>query len=93
LWLQTRECSRRCVPIPVKVFLTVNVEAEHADDIRCTLCQFDEVCECYAIADGPYDVVAFIEVDEFSDYRDFAVDKISTVPHITDYTSFIITGE
>lgn len=49
--------------------------------------------ECYAIEDGMFDIVAIILVENFDEYRSFALDKIGTMKHVNNYTSFITTGE
>jgi DNA-binding Lrp family transcriptional regulator len=83
----------RCIAIPVLVFLTVNAERGHTEEIMSRLIQCSEVTECYAIADGIYDVVALIKVKDFDEYLTFALDKVGNMKHIDNYTSFITTGE
>ncbi|MHA2359315.1 MAG: Lrp/AsnC ligand binding domain-containing protein [Candidatus Thorarchaeota archaeon] len=79
--------------MPVKIFLAVNVKEGRAKLVQTKLKTFEEVILACSVSDGPYDVVAIIEVPILEEYKSFSVDKVSTLPHITDYTSFITIDE
>ena len=79
--------------MPIKVFLAVNTKSGKAREVQKNLKTIDEVKLACAVSDGIFDIVAMIEVPSLDDYRSFSIDRVSAVPHITDYTSFIIMDE
>ena len=79
--------------MPVKVFLAVTVKSGKAKEVQKNLRAIDEVILSCSVSDGQYDVVAIVEVTSLDDYRSFSIDKVSSVPNIADYTSFIIMDE
>jgi DNA-binding Lrp family transcriptional regulator len=79
--------------MPIKVFLAVNIKSGKAKEVHKSLTDIDAVKLACVVSDGEYDIVAMIEVQSLDEYRTFSVDKVSGVPHITDYTSFIIMDE
>lgn len=76
--------------MPVKVFLAVNAKPGKAKEVQKNLRAIDEVRLACSVSAGPYDVVVMVEVTSLDDYRSFSIDKVSAVPNIVDYTSFII---
>lgn len=79
--------------MPVKIFLGVTVKSGKAKEVQKNLRTIDEVVLVCTVTDGIYDVVAMIEVTTLDDYRTFSIDKVSSVPNIDDYTSFIVMDE
>ena len=79
--------------MPIKVFLAVNIKAGKVNEVQKNLKAIDAVKLACIVTDGEYDIVAMIEVLSLDEYRTFSIDKVSGVPHITDYTSFIIMDE
>ena len=79
--------------MPVKVFLTVNTKPGKAKEVQKNLRAIEEVTLACSVSDGLYDVVAIVEVTSLDDYRTFSIDKVSSVPNVVDYTSFIIMDE
>lgn len=75
--------------MPVKIFLAVTVKEGRAKQVQSNLRTFEEVTLACSVSDGPFDVVALIEVPTLEEYKLFSVDKVSTLQDITDYTSFI----
>ena len=75
--------------MPVKIFLAVNVKPGRGKQVQGNIKKFDEVTlSCY-VSNGPYDVVAYVEVPTLEEYKSFSIDKVSSLQDITDYTSFI----
>ena len=72
--------------MPVKVFLAVKTKPGKSKEVQ------KSVLAC-SVADGIYDVVAIVEVSSLDEYRTFSIDKVSGVPNILDYTSFIIMDQ
>ena len=79
--------------MPIKIFLGVTVKSGKAKEVQKNLRTIDEVVLVCSVSDGLFDVVAMVEVTTLSDYRTFSIDKVAVVPHIDDYTSFIIMDE
>ena len=79
--------------MPVKVFLALIAKPNKAKDVQKNLRAIDEVVLACSVSDGQYDVVAMVEVSTLDDYRSFSIDKVSSVPNVIDYTSFIIMDE
>ena len=79
--------------MPIKVFLAVNIKSGKAKEVQKSLKDIDVVQLACVVTDGEYDIVALIEVSSLDEYRTFSIDKVSGIPHITDYTSFIIMDE
>ncbi|MFW9786916.1 MAG: Lrp/AsnC family transcriptional regulator [Candidatus Thorarchaeota archaeon] len=79
--------------MPIKVFLAVNSKYGKAQEVQKRLRSIDEVKLACSISTGSYDVVAMIEVPSLDEYRTFSIDKVSAVPNVTNYTSFIIMDE
>lgn len=79
--------------MPVKVFLAVNVKSGKAKEVQKNLRAIDEVLLACTVSDGVFDVVAMVEVTDLDDYRTFAIDKVSSVHNVVDYSSFIIMDE
>lgn len=79
--------------MPIKVFLAVVAKSGKTKEVLKNLRAIDEVRLACSVSDGEYDVVAIIEVRSLDDYRTFSIDKMSKVPNINDYTSFIIVDE
>jgi len=75
----------------VKVFLVVTAEAERLDKIHVTLNAFDEVVFSCLVENGPYDIVAMVEVDSLDGYRSL-IEKVAAIPHTEDFSSFINSG-
>jgi DNA-binding Lrp family transcriptional regulator len=84
---------RRTFEMPVKVFLAVKVKSGKAKEVQKNLRAIDEVTLACSVSDGLYDVVAMVEVPNLDEYRTFSIDKVSAVPNISDYTSFIIMDQ
>ncbi|MHA1963722.1 MAG: Lrp/AsnC family transcriptional regulator [Candidatus Thorarchaeota archaeon] len=76
--------------MPVKVFLAVTVKPGKVKEVQKNLGAIDEVVLVCSVSAGEFDVVAMVEVTSLEDYRSFSIDKVGSVPNITDYTSFII---
>ncbi len=76
--------------MPIKVFLAVVTKPGKEKEVQKNLRTIDEVTLACSVSDGLYNVVAMIEVKTLDDYRTFSIDRVSTVPNIIDYTSFII---
>ena len=79
--------------MPVKVFLAAIVKPGKAKEVQKNLRAIEEVVLVCSVSDGPYDIVAMVEVSSLDDYRTFSIDKVSLVQHMIDYTSFIIMDE
>ena len=79
--------------MPIKVFLTINTKKGYAEDIQSKLTKFNEVTLVCTVKNGIFDVVAIVDVGSLELYRIFSIDKVGKMPHIEDYTSFIILGE
>ncbi|MFW9810197.1 MAG: Lrp/AsnC ligand binding domain-containing protein, partial [Candidatus Thorarchaeota archaeon] len=75
--------------MPVRIFLAINVKEGRAKQVQSNLKKFDWVTLACSVSNGPYDVVAFVEVPSLEEYKEFSVDKVSTLQYVTDYTSFI----
>jgi DNA-binding Lrp family transcriptional regulator len=75
----------------VKVFLVVNAKPEQRDEIHMILKGFDEVVFSCLVENGPYDIVAMVEVDTLDGYRPL-IEKVATIPHTEDFSSFINSG-
>jgi DNA-binding Lrp family transcriptional regulator len=75
--------------MPVKIFLAVNVKSGKEKQVQGSIKKFEEVTLACCVSDGPYDVVALVEVPTLEEYKAFSIDKVSSLQHITDYTSFI----
>jgi DNA-binding Lrp family transcriptional regulator len=75
--------------MPVTIFLAVNVKSGKEKQVQAALKKFEEVTLVCAISTGPYDVVALVEVPSLEEYKTFSIDRVSTIPNITDHTSFI----
>lgn len=76
----------------VRIFLTLKVEPGYTDATLSELKTFQEVSLVCLIDQGSFDIIAVIDVESFDDYRNFSVDKIGSLHHIEDYTSFITLG-
>ena len=74
----------------VKIFLAVNVKEGRAKQVQSNLRTLEEVTIACSVSDGPYDVVALVEVPTLEEYKSFSIDRVSLLPHVTDYTSFIV---
>jgi len=79
--------------MPIKVFLAINTKKGYAEDIQSKLTKFNEVTLVCTVKNGIFDVVAIVDVGSLELYRIFSIDKVGKMPHIEDYTSFIILGE
>jgi DNA-binding Lrp family transcriptional regulator len=79
--------------MPIKVFLAVVTKPGKAKEVQKNLRAIDEVTLACSVSDGLYHVVAMIEVPTLDEYRTFSIDKVSAVPNILDYTSFIIMDQ
>ena len=79
--------------MPVKVFLAVVAKSGKAKEVQRNLRALDEVVLACSVSDGQFDIVAMVEVSSLDSYRSFSIDKVSSVPNIADYTSFIIMDE
>ena len=75
--------------MPVTIFLAVNVKSGKEKQVVAALKKFEEVTLACSVSAGPYDVVALIEVPSLEEYKTLSIDRVSGIPHITDYTSFI----
>jgi DNA-binding Lrp family transcriptional regulator len=75
--------------MPVKIFLAVNAKSGKEKQVQAALKKFEEVTLSCCVSDGPYDVVALVEVLSLEEYKTFSIDRVSSIPHIIDYTSFI----
>ena len=75
--------------MPVTIFLAVNVKSGKEKQVVAALKKFEEVTLACSVSAGPYDVVAIIEVPSLEEYKTLSIDRVGTIPHITDYTSFI----
>jgi DNA-binding Lrp family transcriptional regulator len=79
--------------MPVKIFLAVTTKSGKAKEVQKNLRAIGGVILTCSISTGVYDVVAIVEVPSLDDYRSFSIDKVSSVPNVVDYTSFIIMDE
>ncbi|KXH75658.1 MAG: hypothetical protein AM326_08805 [Candidatus Thorarchaeota archaeon SMTZ-45] len=79
--------------MPIKVFLAVVTKSGKEKEVQKNLRAIDEVTLACTVSDGMFDVVAMIEVPTLDEYRTFSIDKVSAVPNIVDYTSFIIMDQ
>ncbi|MFW9965441.1 MAG: Lrp/AsnC family transcriptional regulator [Candidatus Sifarchaeia archaeon] len=79
--------------MPIKVFLAVVTKSGKEKEVQKNLRSIDEVTLACTVSDGLYNVVAIIEVPTLDEYRTFSIDKVSAVPNVLDYTSFIIMDE
>ena len=79
--------------MPIKIFLGVKVKSGKAKEVQKNIRAIDEVVLVCSVSDGLFDVIAMVEVTTLADYRTFSIDKVSVVPNIDDYTSFIIMDE
>ncbi|MFW9811591.1 MAG: Lrp/AsnC family transcriptional regulator [Candidatus Thorarchaeota archaeon] len=77
----------------VTIFLAVNVQSGKEQKVQAALKKFNEVTLACAVSAGPYDVVALVEIPSLEEYKAFSIDRVSTIPHITDYTSFIVMDQ
>ncbi|MFX1482647.1 MAG: Lrp/AsnC family transcriptional regulator [Promethearchaeota archaeon] len=75
--------------MPVKIFLAVKAKEGRADQVQHSLKKLEEVIMVCTVSDGPYDVVALVEVPTLEEYKSFSIDKVGSVHHVIDYTSFI----
>ena len=76
----------------MRIFLTIKVEPGHTAEVLSKLKTFDEVSLVCLIDQGSFDIIAIIDVENFEDYRIFSVDRIGSLHHLEDYTSFITLG-
>lgn len=83
----------RTLEMPIKVFLAVVTKPGKEKEVQKNLRAIDEVILACSVSDGLYDVVAMIEVPTLNEYRMFSIDKVSSVPNVIDYTSFIIMDQ
>jgi len=72
----------------VKVFLVVNTEAKRVKDMHAILKGFEEVIQVYAVENGPYDIIAMVQVDDLDGYR-LLIEKVAAIPFAEDFSSFI----
>lgn len=72
----------------IRVLFTVMSKPGKSDTIMNKLRAQKEVIEAHTIADGTYDVIAWIGVPSLDDYRGF-VEKMAEIPEIDDFESFI----
>lgn len=79
--------------MPVKVFFAATVKPGKAKEVQKNLRAIDEVVLACSVSDGIYDIVAMVEVISLDDYRTFSIDKVSAIPNVIDYTSFIIIDQ
>ena len=79
--------------MPVKVFFAATVKPGKAKEVQKNLRSIDEVVLACSVSDGIYDIVAMVEVISLDDYRTFSIDKVSAIPNVIDYTSFIIIDQ
>lgn len=79
--------------MPFKIFLAVVAKSGKAKEVQKNLRALDEAVLVCSVSDGEYDIVAMVEVSSLESYRSFSIDKVSSVPNIVDYTSFIIMDE
>lgn len=75
----------------VKVFLVLNTEPGRLDEIHTTLKKFDEVVFSCTVENGPYDIVAMVEVDTLDGYR-VLIERVAAIPNTVDFSSFINSG-
>ncbi len=75
--------------MPVRIFLAVNAKEGRAKKIQDSLRNFEEVVLVCTVANGPYDVVAIVDVKSLEDYKSFSIDKVGSLSDVYDYTSFI----
>ncbi|MGY5864514.1 MAG: Lrp/AsnC ligand binding domain-containing protein [Candidatus Thorarchaeota archaeon] len=75
--------------MPVKIFIAINVKSGRMNQVQRSIREFEEVTLACSVSDGPYDVVALVEIPTLEDYKSFSIDKVSSLDDITDYTSFI----
>ncbi len=77
----------------VLVFLAIKAESGRKEEVHRLLREHAEVIESHSVDDGPFDVVAYVSVEAFEDYREFAVERMACLPHVEDYTSFITLSD
>jgi len=75
----------------VKVFLVLNTEPGRLDEIHATLKEFDEVVFSCPVENGPYDIVAMVEVESLDGYR-VLIERVAAIPNTVDFSSFINSG-
>ncbi|MGY5880027.1 MAG: Lrp/AsnC ligand binding domain-containing protein [Candidatus Thorarchaeota archaeon] len=75
----------------VKVFLVINTEPGRLDEIYANLKGFDEVVFACPIENGPFDIVAMVEVESLEGYR-VLIERVAAIPHTVDFSSFINSG-
>lgn len=79
--------------MPVKIYLAVNVKSGKTKQVQGNIKKFEEVTLACCVSGGPYDIVALVEVPTLEEYKSFSIDKVSSLPHVTDYTSFITVDQ
>lgn len=72
----------------VKVFLVVNTAPKRAKDMYAILKEFKEVTEVCTVDNGPYDIIAMVQVDDLDGYR-LLIEKVAAIPFAEDFSSFI----
>ncbi|MFW9952939.1 MAG: Lrp/AsnC ligand binding domain-containing protein [Candidatus Thorarchaeota archaeon] len=75
----------------IKVLFTVKAKKGQAKKITQELRAQSEVLEAHTIRDGKIDVIAWVTVPSLEFYREF-IERISLMPEIDDFESFITVG-
>lgn len=72
----------------VKAYVLVSVETG-ADEVAESLSGLDEVKSAYNVT-GPYDVIAFVEVEDTSALGELIISKIQTTKGITETLTCVV---
>ncbi|MFW9793798.1 MAG: Lrp/AsnC ligand binding domain-containing protein [Candidatus Thorarchaeota archaeon] len=75
--------------MPVRIFLAVNVKTGKAKKVQSMLRDCEEVVLACTVSNGPYEVVAIVDIESLDNYKSFSIDKVGSLPDVDDYTSFI----
>ena len=76
----------------LKVLVAIITEPDKQDHVCSILKAKREVKTVFKIVEGPYDVIAEVQVRTIERYRIFAVDEIGGIEGIVDYFSFLSVG-
>ena len=67
--------------MPVSAYIFVETATGQARAVSATVSRIAGVLRCNTIT-GPYDVIALVEADDFSQLGDFVVSQIQTTPGV-----------
>lgn len=72
----------------VKVFLVVNTIPKRVKDMYAILKGFEEVTQVCQVENGPYDIIAMVQVADLDGYRSL-IEKVAAISFAEDFSSFI----